>query len=405
MSKRQATHPIEGYLYQFNSTILELLKANMDDEITIEGIEDIDIFSVGLLTAVQCKYHAEQSYTPSEIKEAIQLMVMHYKQELDKGMPVSLKYKYFGHFKSGHDKLDLPISLQFLKKDLLSGKKDGQKYEKHKELKLSDQLLQDFINLLVIDINAPSYEDQEMQIFEAFQKESGLNCGSLDEAQGFFYSNALSIIAELSRQHDINNRNITKSDFLTRINTKQYFFDKWFLAYKTQKQYIAYIKQLYFPSMLNQPAYERFFLIDTQGGSFQEVKRLVLEIKRKYTKHNRIGQKSFCPYIYLHNFDAELKDLKVQLQKEGTNIIDGFDFENADFSSVSLIKQVDYHNQIGLKFINKIDFLHEVFSMQDRKTKELYQFYFNKILYSQKHDDVMQVAIAVQSIRDIGKII
>ena len=41
---RQADSTIKGYLYQFNKSILEILKAEDDDIITLEGvIEDIDI--------------------------------------------------------------------------------------------------------------------------------------------------------------------------------------------------------------------------------------------------------------------------------------------------------------------------------------------------------------------------
>ena len=41
---RVADSTIQGFLYQFNITLQEILKASEDDEITVEGIiEDIDI--------------------------------------------------------------------------------------------------------------------------------------------------------------------------------------------------------------------------------------------------------------------------------------------------------------------------------------------------------------------------
>lgn len=41
---RVADSTIQGFLYQFNITLQEILRSSEDDEITVEGIiEDIDI--------------------------------------------------------------------------------------------------------------------------------------------------------------------------------------------------------------------------------------------------------------------------------------------------------------------------------------------------------------------------
>lgn len=48
---RQANNTIKGYLYQFNKSILEILNADEDAYITLEGvIEDIDIQLSGSTT-------------------------------------------------------------------------------------------------------------------------------------------------------------------------------------------------------------------------------------------------------------------------------------------------------------------------------------------------------------------
>ena len=55
---RTADYTIQGFLYQFNKTVLEVLKAQEDEVITVEGIiEDIEISSPSKLSAIQCKYH------------------------------------------------------------------------------------------------------------------------------------------------------------------------------------------------------------------------------------------------------------------------------------------------------------------------------------------------------------
>ena len=53
---RSADYTIQGFLYQFNQTLSELLKAADDDVITIEGIvEDIEVASFAGTKAIQCK--------------------------------------------------------------------------------------------------------------------------------------------------------------------------------------------------------------------------------------------------------------------------------------------------------------------------------------------------------------
>lgn len=57
---RVADSTIKGFMYQFNLTLYQILKAS-DDVIKVEGIvEDIDVSFNGHVTAIQCKYHEEQ---------------------------------------------------------------------------------------------------------------------------------------------------------------------------------------------------------------------------------------------------------------------------------------------------------------------------------------------------------
>lgn len=55
---RTATYTIEEFNYQFNKSILEILKADSNTNIMLEGyIEDIDVFTKDGITAIQCKYY------------------------------------------------------------------------------------------------------------------------------------------------------------------------------------------------------------------------------------------------------------------------------------------------------------------------------------------------------------
>jgi len=77
---RSADYTIQGFLYQFNKTALEILKSHGDDIITIEGIvEDIEIESSVSTTAIQCKYHeASKSFKPSMLYKPLLQMLKHF---------------------------------------------------------------------------------------------------------------------------------------------------------------------------------------------------------------------------------------------------------------------------------------------------------------------------------------
>ena len=67
-SIRDTVITLEGYYYQFDFFILQLLEAAADDiVVTLDGMEDVDIKTATDTTAVQCKYYAGTDYTHSKI--------------------------------------------------------------------------------------------------------------------------------------------------------------------------------------------------------------------------------------------------------------------------------------------------------------------------------------------------
>lgn len=93
---RAADYTIQGFLYQFNKTALEILKAQDDDKIAVEGIvEDIEVASATSLTAIQCKYHeASTSFTVSAVYKPLLQMLKHFSDN----PTASVRYVLFAHF-------------------------------------------------------------------------------------------------------------------------------------------------------------------------------------------------------------------------------------------------------------------------------------------------------------------
>ena len=55
---RTADYTIKGFLYQINKTLVEILSADDDTTVNIEGVvEDIEVVGSTVMTGIQCKYH------------------------------------------------------------------------------------------------------------------------------------------------------------------------------------------------------------------------------------------------------------------------------------------------------------------------------------------------------------
>ena len=158
--ERSAIATIKGYYYQFDYFILQLLKCNNEtDSICIEGIEDVDLKTVDESTAIQCKYYAGTEYNHSVIAQPLRYMLDHYLSKANNG----IKYKIYGYYKSGQDKLILPINIEFFKSNFISLKA-------FKGLSIEDKQIISFLSNLEIDIAAREFEQQETDIFNELKR-------------------------------------------------------------------------------------------------------------------------------------------------------------------------------------------------------------------------------------------
>lgn len=412
MTDRSAIDTIVGYFYQFDKTILDILDSDNEQTIVVEGIEDIDLISPDETIAVQCKYYEKSEYNHSVIKKPIMLMLKHYAGLLKSGSP-TIKYHLYGHYKSGQTKLSLPLSIDYIKDNFFtytkseSIVKDGKKTTKritHKlfeELGLSDESLSDFISLLTIDINAPSFENQLTEIFTKLCEH--FNCDKF-EAENFYYNSGLKVIKDLSIKQDITNRSITKLSFMSEINTKQLLFNSWFVHYKGKSKYFKEIKRNYFNTGLNTNPYERFFLFDVNPiDNIQDIKEIIRIIQNRWSKLSRLEKNSFCPYVYIHNLnEIKTQQVKQELFDEGMVLKDGYDFLGAKININSLITQATYLNGIKIKFVNSLSDLNSLLN-QITAPKEIYQFFQSDSFYN--NESSKHIKIQIENTIDIKSII
>lgn len=226
--KRSAESTIAGYLYQFDKSIIEVLKLdNLSDSIVIEGIEDIEDIDIEQSSinpiSVQVKYYDESEYNHSIIAEAIRQLLYNFIEYLN-GNSNRRTYIIYGHYKSGTEKLLLnedgslsnteeKSALEILKEKFLTySPREGEvkKYYDEeiveyrdeagdiKKRSITDDELTDFIKLLKINLKAKSLKEQYNEVSNLLIEHVS-SCNSKKEADEYFYNNALKVIFRLAQ--------------------------------------------------------------------------------------------------------------------------------------------------------------------------------------------------------------
>jgi len=406
MSNREAIDTITGYFYQFDKSILEVLKQDNDKaSICIEGIEDIDVVSADETSAIQCKYYAKTEYNHSVIKKPIILMLKHFATKKND----RIKYHLYGHYKSGHEKSE-NLTLESLKANFLTYKKTEKDEQNnkvqvthfvHEELNLSNDDLNSFLALLSVDTNAPSFEEQYQDILNAIKKTLKV---SDVEAEQYHYNSALKLVKNLSMKQTKKERTITKYDFIEKIKVKDEIFDSWFVHRKGREKYIKYVKKQYLSSDLNMEAFDRFFLIDCyESESLSDIKNSIFLLAKKWSKISKRLEHPFCPSIYVHNLNSEkVINLKNIMFTEGVFFLDAYPFKGSNMYSKHFYTKPTNENKIKFRFVDSLDDLNILIN-DANKTVEIYQFYKDKVFF--ECDSVKHVKIKIEELNYIKDLV
>jgi len=379
MTNRSANATIKGYFYQFDHTIVRLLEATTPQaSVVVEGIEDIDLNDGNESVFVQCKYYEGSEYNHSVIKDAVIQMLRHFHAT---GCPndSTFKYRLYGHYKDGQTKLPADFDIAFLKKSYLTYEHKKTTNKVHEELGVSDAQLASFRGLLEIDLKAPSYEDQQKKIIKLIVTQIP-GCRA-DDAEVFYYPNAINVIQSLAIRADANDREITKEKFVSEVNRKEIVFNLWLRQKFGDDYYAKSIKRKYFKfSSTKVPKASRIFVIDmTDEFELSKAVTLLSKIGKSFShvEHKRTPQQDrFCPYILLRGIEQQdLVSLKESLLMQGIKFVDGYPFHGSAFSPAHLTAAPTHENLIRLKFVPAPEQLAPVVSAIAGSVIELFDFF------------------------------
>ena len=328
---RTADYTILGFLYQFNKTALEILRAQDDDTITVEGIvEDIEITSTGSLTAIQCKYHeAATTFTPSAIYKPVLQMLKHFSDHTEK----DICYVLFAHFSS----VSTPPPI-VTRDDFTAA------------LESADQKLQKYIKALPSEIDLDAFKAKfNMEFgpsYDAIVKQVGqeLKASGIPEhdIETLAYPNTIHMIAMLSVKHDPAERQTTKRQFLSQLSSiRTTAISRWTLALKTRKKlFDARRKQL--KVQLDKNARLRYFIVDPATIDDYD-KEIVLFVSDYIDKYHFKPAHISTPILCICATRTEVEEIQHRLYAKGIIATDGYvgtHFEESFFFRDPLVSKL-----------------------------------------------------------------
>lgn len=307
---RSASDSLRGYGYQFQESILRILDAGDHEEITLEGIEDIDLEN----EQIQVKYLSSKKLIPSSIQKPASLMLKDYvTNHTDRKDTTYRIYAFFGDPSGDGAFLNKDDFYNDCAKTLIDD-------EGNNISEINDDICKEFKERLVVEIGE-SFEEKE----KSAKKKLGDVLGTKeDEVELYFFPNAMNLILGLSIQKDEMDRKISKASFLQKINHKKRLYGLWKKLEQGSSSYLKDIKNSIKSDFRGNK--ERLIFIDTtflsEDGTGYGEEQLLLDL---VSAHTLIDQNtSTKPLTIVMDIpEEELISLKSILIDNGKEFNDG----------------------------------------------------------------------------------
>lgn len=308
---RTAEYSIKGYLYQFLRYLAEILAANDDARVTIEGaIEDIDVATPGLTTAVQCKYHEQaEKFTLGKVYKPILLMLDHFANNPSQNPKVV--YRLFCHFpgESGVRLLTRTELDAVLTTSSASLKKIVNRIATSVDY---DEFLQRF----TIEFGETAEALQDAVV--ASLKEKGF---SGDDVSAIIYPSAFQRIVNLATRSTVADRTIDPATFLSELrDVRSVTFTRWTRELATRAQIFKRLRKDLKPA-LGYNSRGRIFIIDP--GSIEKFDDDIVRFIKKFVECYSCKFLHSNPPLFAITGKYDVGALQARLHDSGLRCADG----------------------------------------------------------------------------------
>jgi len=311
--KRQADSTIKGFLYQFNKSILEIIK-DATTTVTVEGlIEDIDSHTAdGTCHAIQCKYHeSAESFNLSQIYKPVLQMLESFSNGND-----NVQRKIFIHIPTESASREMRLTNADINEILKTANKDLRKIINRIN---PGYIISDFTSQLKIEFG-PSLSELEEQVKKglALALEPGI------DVEGLAYPNALTLISKISAEKSPEKRLLTRKLLIENIRSqKDIAINKW-TRYTRSKNAALKILRSQLSIGFAGNAVRRVIYIDSE--SIDNFSENIIAFICGYLEKYQHKQTHIHPPIFLlkESSDINCPDIIARLYKKGVSTEDGY---------------------------------------------------------------------------------
>lgn len=327
---RSAHASIRGYCYQFDRTILEVLDADTDTEVLVEGLEDIDLLGASRSTAVQVKYWASKKYgTPRSIHEPVELMLKAYSLGANHDF---ILHVHFGQESYPPETLTIDeLRACLTRKTTTDGVQIHLDYENY-----SEETLIGFTKRLRIR----SGDDFETQNSSAKKHLARHLSASEQDVDDLHYAAALAHIQFLAMNPDVDNRKINRADFLARINNRQALYTRWHAETVGADRYAAGLARRLKQLKVLTPSKRKAVVISIDQD---EVEAQTLACRLAVSEYGPGKMHTTKPWtLVIDGNDDQIRRVKLAVLKHGVGINDGYEtigFQTAAFDAPPVINR------------------------------------------------------------------
>lgn len=319
---RTAESTIKGFLYQFQKTIKEILQADYDSEITVEGIvEDVDVNHMnGSSTAIQCKYHESvETFTTSLIYKPILQMAEHFANN----PTADIEYRLYVHVPSQPNSVR-NITDTELSEALASTNRTLQSIIS----RIPTFTHQDFLAKLTLEF-APSIDDLAEEIKEILGEISIPN----SDVESILYPNSINHIARLSCNDSAQERTIDRLAFENLLaSSNSTAISRWTLALKTKKQLLSSKKKQLIQSLSINTRERCVYISKEQLLDFDD--KIVVFINNFVSKYHSKATHTKTPIFAFDCNRDELDTITYRLYKKNITANTGYIGNNFDLDSL-----------------------------------------------------------------------
>lgn len=322
---RSADYTIQGFLYQFHKSLLEIFSRSSDEIVFIEGIvEDVEVKYAEKTEAIQCKYHETvKNFTLSQVYKPILQMMEHF-------------------YTSGNEYKGVTYILYAYFPDMVGKELNLTEEAIHEVLSTKNENLRKKVEILSGNIDIKAFlehfhfefgESMEKMKEKIFNQLSELNFKE-EYIDNLIYPNAINIVAKTSTLHSSEKRAIKIGDFLESLRKiKNTALTKWTLSLKNYKN-ILETRRKQLRNYFHENSRLRYFLIkDEFVEDFDN--NIVNFIKEYLEKYHFKLIHYLTPVFCLDCTDEKFNNILFRLNQKNIKVNHGYispsNFDDASF--------------------------------------------------------------------------